>query len=165
MELTDSFLTLLQNFDPVFTAPTIHTFVVIITGWILSQRHRYVTEIIFSAGQVGHGHGSRFHRFFSQAAWDLDTFSLVLTKLVLTILAPGATLLWAVDDTLCRKRGLTLYGAGMHYDPLISSRAKSLVSWGHDWVVLCLIVVGPSGPPPKSSPCPSPCACTATAKG
>ena len=29
-----------------------------------------------------------------------------------------------------------LYGAGMHYDPLISSRAKSLVSWGHDWVVL-----------------------------
>jgi hypothetical protein len=28
----------------------------------------------------------------------------------------------------------------MHYDPLISSRAKSLVSWGHDWVVLCLII-------------------------
>ena len=48
MELTDSFLTLLQSFDPVFTAPTYQTFVVIITGWILSQRHRYVTEVIFS---------------------------------------------------------------------------------------------------------------------
>ena len=31
----------------------------------------------------------------------------------------------------------------MHYDPLISSRAKSLVSWGHDWVVLTLIVAFP----------------------
>lgn len=45
-----------------------------------------------------------------------------------------------MDDTLCRKRGLTVYGTGMHHDPLISSRAKPLVSWGHDWVVLTLIV-------------------------
>ena len=136
MELTDSFLTLLQSFDPVFTAPTYQTFVVIITGWILSQRHRYVTEVIFSSGHVGDGHWSRFHRFFSHAAWDIDIFSMRLAKLVVTILAPGATFFWAVDDTLCRKRGLTLYGAGMHYDPLISISAKSLVSWGHDWVVL-----------------------------
>ena len=149
MEITDSFLTLLQSFDPVFTAPTYQTFVVIITGWILSQRHRYVTEVIFSSGRVGDGHWSRFHRFFSHAAWDIDCFSMYLAKLVVTILAPGATFFWAVDDTLCRKRGLTLYGAGMHYDPLISSRAKSLVSWGHDWVVLTLIIAFPVWAPSK----------------
>ena len=149
MELTDSFRTLLQNFAPVFTAPTYQTLVVIVTGWIISQRHRYVTEVIFSSGRVGDGHWSRFHRFFSHAAWDIDTFSMRLAKLVVTILAPGATFFWAVDDTLCRKRGLTLYGAGMHYDPLISSRAKSLVSWGHDWVVLTLIVAFPAWAPSK----------------
>jgi hypothetical protein len=44
---------------------------------------------------------------------------------------------------------LTLYGAGMDYDPLISSRAKSLVSWGHDWVVLCLIIAHPFWAPTK----------------
>jgi DDE superfamily endonuclease len=44
---------------------------------------------------------------------------------------------------------LTLYGAGMHYDPLISSRPKALVSWGHDWVVLSLIVVHPFWAPTK----------------
>ena len=37
----------------------------------------------------------------------------------------------------------------MHHDPLISSRAKPLVSWGHDWVVLCLIVVHPFWAPTK----------------
>jgi hypothetical protein len=149
MELTSSFLDLLQHLAPVFTAPTYHTFVVIICGWVLSQRHRFITEVIFSGGQVGIGHWARFHRFFSHAAWDIDTFSMALAKLVVPILAPGSQLLWAVDDTLCRKRGLTLYGAGMHYDPLISSRAKSLVSWGHDWVVLCLIVVHPFWAPTK----------------
>jgi hypothetical protein len=149
MELTPSFVALLQVFSRVFTAPTFRTFAWIVTGWLLSHRHRYITEVIFSCGQVGIGHWCRFHRFFSHAAWDLDTFSMTLAKLVVTILAPGATLLWAVDDTRCRKRGLTLYGAGMHYDPLISSRAKSLVSWGHDWVVLCLILVHPFWAPTK----------------
>ena len=149
MELTSSFLDLLQHFAPVFTAPTYQTFVVIVCGWVLSQRHRFITEVIFSGGHVGIGHWARFHRFFSHAAWDIDAFSMALAKLVVTILAPGAALLWAVDDTLCRKRGLTLYGAGMHYDPLISSRPKALVSWGHDWVVLCLILVHPWWAPTK----------------
>jgi DDE superfamily endonuclease len=149
MELTSSFLDLLPHFARTFTAPTFQTFVVIVAGWVLSQRHRFITEVIFSGGKVGIGHWSRFHRFFSHAAWDIDTFSLSLARLVVTILAPGAALVWAVDDTLCRKRGLTLYGAGMHYDPLISSRSKALVSWGHDWVVLCLIVVHPFWAPTK----------------
>ena len=132
MELTRSLLVLLQDFTPVFTTPTFTTFVQIVTGWVFSQRHRFITEIIFSGGNVGNGHWSRFHRFFSHAAWDIDAFSLVLAKLVVSVLAPGATFLWAVADTLCRRRGLTLYGAGMHYDPLISSRQKALVNWGHD---------------------------------
>ena len=149
MELTSSFRDLLHQFSSVFTAPTYQTFVCIVAGWVLSQRHRFITEVIFSSGNVGNGHWSRFHRFFSHAAWDIDTFSLVLTKLVLTILAPGALLIFTVDDTLCRKRGLTLYGVGMHYDPLISSRAKKLVSWGHDWVVLSVIIVHPFWAPTK----------------
>jgi DDE superfamily endonuclease len=149
MELTHSFVDLLQHFAPVFTSPTHVTFMAIVTGWILSHRHRYITEVIFAGGNLGKGHWCRFHRFFSHAAWDLDTLCLHLAKLVVTILAPKAVLSWAVDDTLCRKRGLTLYGAGMHYDPLISSRSKRLVSWGHDWVVLCLIVAKPFWAPTK----------------
>jgi len=149
MELTPSFLALLQDFTSVFTAPTFTTFVQIVTGWVFSQRHLFITEIIFSSGSVGDGHWSRFHRFFSHAAWDLDAFSLGLAKLVVSILAPGAPLLWAVDDTLCRRRGLTLHGAGMHHDPLISSRKRPLVSWGHDWVVLSILIVRPFWAPTK----------------
>ena len=125
MKLTPSFAPLLPHFAPVFTAPTFRTFVQIVTRWILSQRHRYITEVIFSGGNVGNGHWSRFHRFFSHPSWDIDALSMFLVKLVVTILAPRATFLWAVDDTLCRKRGLTLYGTGMHYDPLIQSRQVS----------------------------------------
>lgn len=149
MELTRSFVLLLQDFLPVFTAPTFQTFIQVVTGWMLSHRHRYVTEVIFAGGNVDNGHWCRFHRFFSHAAWDPDVLALCLAKLVFRVFALGGALQWAVDDTLCRKRGLTLYGAGMHYDPLISSRAKALVSWGHDWVVLCLLIVHPFWAPTK----------------
>src|SRR3954463_9043484 len=37
MELTPSFVALLQHFAPVFTAPTHRTFALIVTGWILSH--------------------------------------------------------------------------------------------------------------------------------
>jgi hypothetical protein len=149
MELTPSFGLLLQDFLPAFTAPTFLTFTQLVTGWLLSHRHRYITEVIFAGGNLDNGHWSRFHRFFSHAAWSLDGLSVCLAKLVFRAFALGGTLLWAVDDTLCRKRGLTLYGAGMHHDPLISSRAKPLVSWGHDWVVLCLLIVHPFWAPTK----------------
>ena len=59
MELTSSFLDLLSHFAPVFTAPTYQTFLVIVAGWVLSQRHRFITEVIFSGGHVGVGHWSR----------------------------------------------------------------------------------------------------------
>lgn len=149
MELTQSFLDLLPYFAPVFTEPTLRTFVQICNGWILSHRHRYITDVIFSGGNVANGHWARFHRFFSDASWCLDVLNMYLAWLVVRILCPTGTLLFAVDDTLCRKRGLTIYGTGMHHDPLISSRAKPLVSWGHDWVVLCIIIVHPWWAPTK----------------
>ena len=88
MELTDSFLTLLQSFDPVFTAPTYQTFVVIITGWILSQRHRYVTEVIFSSGRVGDGPVA-VSSLLQPRRLGHRHLLLALAKLVVTILAPA----------------------------------------------------------------------------
>ncbi|MFT5322835.1 MAG: hypothetical protein ACI8P0_000676, partial [Planctomycetaceae bacterium] len=72
MELTNSFEALLQSFAPAFTTPSFVTFRLLMTGWILSTRHRYVTDLIVSSDSVGDGHFSDYHRFFSQAAWKID---------------------------------------------------------------------------------------------
>lgn len=147
--LTNSFHVLLKSFEPVFTQPSLQIFLTLMTGWITSVRHRFVTELIYGGDQVGVGHWSRFHRFFSHYVWSLDDLCLVLTRLLLAAFAPQGLVLLALDDTLCRKRGLHLFGAGMHHDPLLSSKAVKLVSWGHNWVVLCLIVRLPSWAPTK----------------
>jgi hypothetical protein len=140
MHLTESLTLWLDVFRPVFTQPTYATFVTLLTGWLLSHRRRFITELIQSSGATHRGHHSRYHRFFSHAAWSLDTLGYCLAQVLVALFAPVGLIELAVDDTLCRKRGLTIYGTGMHHDPLRSSRALKVVSWGHDWVVLCLVV-------------------------
>jgi len=140
MDLTLTFLVLLHEFRYVFKEPSFQTFCSLMTGWCLSPRRHFITELILSSGSEHNGHHSCYHRFFSQASWDLDFLWRILARVLITTFAPAGLIELAGDDTLCRKRGLTIYGTGMHHDPLISSRAMKLVSWGHDWVVLCLVV-------------------------
>lgn len=150
MEVTTTFMILLDVFQPVFTQPSFATFRLLMTGWIVSHRHRYVTDLILSSDSVDNGHFSDYHRFFSKACWSIDALWQLLAGLLIKLLmGSDAVIVLAGDDTLCRKRGLGLFGAGMHHDPLISSKAKKLVSFGHDWVTLTLVIVNPWWAPTK----------------
>ena len=149
MQLTPTFRSLLLQFRSVFTAPTFATFLTIATGWCLSFRHRYVTELVQSAGAVHRGHHSRYHRFFSNAAWSIDDLYESLARDAVRMFFPEGTIELGVDDTLCRRRGLTIFGTGMHHDPLNSSRSRPHVSWGHDWVILSLLIANPPWSPSK----------------
>jgi hypothetical protein len=121
MELTATFMGLLEAFRPVFTAPSFATFQLLTAGWILSFRHRYVTDLIISSDSVGNGHFSDYHRFFSHARWNIDDLWKHLALiLVAHFVGSDGVILLAGDDTLCRKRGLGLFGAGMHHVVRIS---------------------------------------------
>lgn len=150
MELTATFTSLLEGFKPVFTAPSFATFQLLMTGWTLSVRHRYVTDLIVSSDSVGNGHFSDYHRFFSHAAWDIDHLWKCLAVLIVkTLIGEDASIVLAGDDTLCRKRGLGIFGTGMHHDALSSSKSKKICHWGHDWVDLCVVIANPWWAPTK----------------
>jgi hypothetical protein len=149
MQLTPSFRSLLLPFRSVFTAPSFATFLCIATGWCLTHRRRYVTELIQASGATHRGHHSRYHRFFSNAAWSIDDLYEALARRAVATFYPEGLITMGVDDTLARKRGLTIFGTGMHHDPLNSSRARPHVSWGHDWVILSLLIPAPPWSPTK----------------
>lgn len=142
--LTNNFQALLVCCRCDFTQPSFVLFCAIMTGWTLSTRHRYVTELIYASDNIDNGHWSRFHRFFAQNAWSLDALSMTIASLLIDAFFPDGIIVLAVDDTLCRKRGLHLYAAGMHHDPLLSSKQVKLVSWGHVWVIITLVVILPA---------------------
>ena len=143
MSLHDSFLLLLQSLVPIMTAPSFANFRVVVTGWIFAGRHT-ITQMLLAAGAVGGKHFSAYHRLFAAARWSRDRMGLAVFDMIQPVL--GETILAAVDDTLARKRGLKMFGTGMHHDPLLSSRGKAITNWGHSWVVLGILVDFPLWP-------------------
>jgi hypothetical protein len=143
MNLNDSFLFLLQFLVPMMTAPSFSNFCVVVTGWIFAGRHT-ITQMLLAAGAVGTKHHSAYHRLFAAARWSRDRMGLGVFDLLRPWL--GDTIFLAVDDTLARKRGMKMFGTGMHHDPLLSSRGKTVTNWGHSWVVLGVIVTFPLWP-------------------
>lgn len=139
VSLVRSFLDLLQPLSCVMTCPTFDSFVTVLTGWAFARR-RTITGMIIAADAMGEGfkHHSAYHRLFAAARWSLDELGLAVFGLILPLL-DGITLL-AVDDTLARKRGLKVFGVGMHHDPLLSTRKTALTHWGHCWVVLGVLL-------------------------
>jgi hypothetical protein len=119
------------------TAPTFASLTTVLTGWVFASR-RTVTRMILAAGDVAEKHFSSYHRLFSAARWSRDAMGLAVFDLVQPFL--GSVVMLGLDDTLARKRGLRMFGTGMHHDPLLSSRGKVITNWGHSWVVLGVIV-------------------------
>jgi len=139
MTLVTSFAALVQPLACVMTAPTFDNFLTILSGWLFAPR-RTVTGMIVAAGMAGRRHHSIFHRVFSRARWSLDRLGLAVFDLIEPWLDADGPVMLAIDDTLARKRGLKIFGVGMHHDPMLSTRKTAIVNWGHDWVILGVIV-------------------------
>ena len=137
MELVPGFLGLLQGLSATMTAPTFASMTTVLTGWVFARRHT-ITRMILAAGGAAEKHFSSYHRLFSAACWSLDALGLAVLDLLQPFL--GKVVMLGLDDTLARKRGLKMFGTGMHHDPLLSSRGKVITNWGHSWVVLGVIV-------------------------
>ncbi len=113
-------------------------------AWILCSGRRSLTRVIQS-GELGRfKHFCSFHRFFSQARWNLDDLGHCVFQLLLPFCPEILT--GAVDDTLARKSGRHIWGAGMHHYLLRSTQKRPVFSFGHSWVVLSLHVLFPFAP-------------------
>ena len=142
--LVRSFAPLLLALQPCFTRPSFASFWALACAWILCSGRRSLTHIIQSAQLSRFKHYCSFHRFFSQARWDLDQLGQAVFQLLLPFCEPE--LLGAVDDTLARKSGRHIWGAGMHHDPLRSTQKRPFFAFGHNFVVFSLQVALPFAP-------------------
>ena len=141
-----SFATLPATFASLMTPSSFENFRILAGGWVLSTRRRTVTELIQRSGAVGLKHFTTFHRFFNRSRWSIDDAGHLVLKLALRVVPQGQVVRLVVDDTLCKKGGQHIFGTGMHRDALASTRKLARLSWGHNWVVVGVIVEFPFAP-------------------
>lgn len=139
MQLVATFLRLVDRISSSMTRPTRTSFATILTGWVFAAR-RTITGCVVAAEAVGHKHISSFHRVYSSARWLLDRVGLAVLDLALSRSPAEETATLVVDDVHLRKRGLKMFGTGMDYDPLVSTRSCRVLTFGLTWVVLAVVV-------------------------
>jgi len=140
--LPESVLVCLGVFEGCFTAPGHARFVTLMTGWLLCVGKHTVTGVMRAAGVAEAREHSGYHRFFSRGAWSPDGVGLALARLVLPLTSPTVL---SLDDTLARHTGKHIALAGMHRDPLLSCASRPFWHFGHNWVVLAVVVQMPWG--------------------
>jgi DDE superfamily endonuclease len=142
MTLPASLAGLLWALRPCFTAPSFVTFCGLAVGLAGQVRRRTVCGMLLGAGLARAWPHDRAHYFFARAVWEADELGLAVARLAVGLLVPpGAPLVVAVDDSVFRRAGRKVYGAGWQYDG--SSPARSRISFGTCFVTAGIVVALP----------------------
>lgn len=109
--------------------------------WLMTQGQRSLTKLhaLASSGRSLSG----YYRFLSDGKFRLEMFWRSLFDLIVSVFRLKSLLIVA-DDTLCPKWGHRIFGTASFFDHV--SRPRPGFIWGHNWVVLSLIVQWRSTP-------------------
>jgi hypothetical protein len=125
-------------FRPALTRPSFIRFVVVLTGWVLTEGPHAVTAALVATDVARRRHWASFHRLLSRATWSVDALG---ERIFRRIVARGVeTIRVVLDDTLATKKGPKIFGLGNHLDPVRSTRRQKIFVFGHCWVVLAVLV-------------------------
>jgi len=138
LNLPASLLETLSALRPCFTAPGFVTFCGLLAGLAGRVHRRTVVGMLLGGCLQRAWPHDRAHYFFARARWELDQLGLAAAQLVVLLLVPpGADLRVAVDDSVFRRCGRKVHGAGWQHDG--SSPAKNKLSYGNCFVAAAIL--------------------------
>ncbi len=137
---------------PTFTAPSSELFAQLITAWVLLPGRHTITrmwQVIEPESRRAH---DAYHRFVRCGRWHLPTFWRLLAQVVVVAAYPMGVVQLVVDDTVAKKTGRKISGAGIFRDAVRSTRNKVVYAWGLNIVLLVVPLHPPWGGEPLGLP-------------
>ena len=139
----------------MFTAPSFAIFTDLLTGWVLTPGRRTITRMLTVADPHERRAHDAYHRFIRAGRWSMAELWRVLAVHAVERFYPGAAdavVVLDCDDTVYKKTGRKVNGAGVFRDAVRSTRARVVHAWGLNLVVITLRVTPPWGGCPLGLP-------------
>src|SRR3990172_6164985 len=133
----------IQAFAGAFTRPTFPRFVVLLMGAILTAGRRTINNMLRTVGSLAPGHPSSYHRVLSRRRWSSWRLARALAGYILRHWIPEGPVPLCGDDTVDEHRGKKVYGKAGHRDAVRSTHSFTAYRWGHQGVVLAILVKFP----------------------
>lgn len=144
---------LLSAFAVVFTAPTYRKALTLVYGTILGNGRRTVTSALRAMGMAESQAYGTYHRVLNRAVWSPRELSRILLSLLLqAFVAPGASLVILVDETIEARKGRKIKNRGWFRDPVRSGIRQVNYVLGLRWIVMALVVTVPWSQRPWACP-------------
>jgi DDE superfamily endonuclease len=131
---------LVQAIRGAFTQPTFERFIALMSGLIVTMGRRTVSHALRIIEPQLDGHWCNYHRLYSWARFSMWKLGKVLTQLVVGMLPANYPIVLVVDETVDQKQGDRVWARGTHYDAKRSSRRHKHIKFGHQWLVMCVLV-------------------------
>ena len=147
-----SFRALLSVSRVAFTAPGFGVFSDLMVGWVLAPGRRTITAMICAADPEGNRAHDAYHRFVRRGRWSPTQLWRHLVVFMVNVLVPAGPVVIDIDDTLFKKTGRKVEGAGIFRDAVRSTRKKVVYALGLNLVVATLRVEAPWGGCPIGLP-------------
>jgi len=140
LTLPSELTSLIVSFAPLFSKPVWQHVQVLLVGAILAPGKRTVTAALRVCGLSHERHFQTYHRVLNRARWSALAASRRLLALLIKQLAPQGALVFAIDDTIERRRGERITAKGVYRDPVRSSHSHFVRASGLRWLCLMLTV-------------------------
>lgn len=138
LTLPSELTSLIVAFAPLFSKPVWRHVQVLLIGAILAPGKRTVTAALRVCGLSRERHFQTYHRVLNRACWSSRAASRILLSLLVSALASEGALVFAIDDTIERRRGARIKAKGIYRDPVRSSHSHFVKASGVRWLSLML---------------------------
>lgn len=140
LPLPSELTSLIVAFAPLFSKPVWQHVQVLLVGAILAPGKRTVTSALRVCGLSHERHFQTYHRVLNRACWSSRAASRILLSLLVSAFVPEGALVFAIDDTIERRRGERIKAKGIYRDPVRSSHSHFVKASGLRWLCLMLTV-------------------------
>lgn len=130
---------ILQQFRGLFTRRTFLLLQTLLCGALLCVGNHTVCAALRFAGLSQEKVFCKYHRFLSRARWNaLKASRILLHLLIHAFCKQASTLVFAIDETIERRRGKAIAAKGIYRDPVRSSHSHFVKCSGLRWMCLTL---------------------------
>lgn len=137
---------------PVFRRGGFGVFSTLLVGWVLAPGRRTICAMIAAGDPQARRSHDAYHRFVRVGQWSMSALWRTLVGVVFERFCPSGPIPVDVDDTLYKKTGPNVDGAGIFRDAVRSTRSKVVYAWGLNLVVVTVRVSAPWGGCPLGLP-------------
>jgi hypothetical protein len=109
----------------------------LLSGLLFAQGRRTVASWL-RAAHLGDDFRAYYY-FLGSLGRKVNCVAALLLRRAVTVIVPGETLLFALDDTPTRRAGPCVEGAGIHHNPTPGAAGQKFL-YGHIWVTVAWVV-------------------------